>query len=258
MTQEYYTGVHGAVTYAGASLAVAEFDFEITREIASHARSGYWSDLNVPGKVSCKGKLKRIQTNADLLMATLNATPATGAAETLLATSKVLDGSDFYEAMDDTEIAAASRIKITLQTKAVTATGGGTCTLFGTDINGNDISEVISIPNSAAVSDVWYSDNAFLTVEGHLVHDIDTADDLGTLKIEAITGDSTVNVGEPKSFALIGKVEDGTNHITVTLANVMFNKAKFNFTDASKILEDDLEFFVKNPDDDIVVTGADT
>lgn len=258
MAQEYYTGVHGAVTYAGAALAIAEFSFEITRNIASHARSGKWSDLNVPGKVSCKGKLKRIQTNADLLMAALNGTPSTGAAEVLNAATPVMDGTDFYEACDDTSIAAASRIKVTLQTSAVTATGGGYITLIGTDVNGNNISEVIDIANSSAVGAVWYSDNAFLTLPGIMIHDIDTESDTGTLKVEAITGDSTVNVGEPKSFALIGKVEDGTNHITVTLANVSFNKAGFNFTDADEILEDDMEFFVKDPDADIAVTGADT
>lgn len=256
MAQEYYTGVHGAVTYAGAVLAVAEFSFEITRGIASHARSGKYSDLNVPGKLSCKGKLKRIQTNADLLMAALNATPVTGTATVLLATSTVLNASDFYEAMTNTTPGTASRIKVTLQTQ--NATVGGTCTLSGTDIGGNEISEVIDVPATAVVGDYWVTDKAFLTVAGHLVRGIDTASDLGTLKIESIAGDSSVNVGEPKSFALIGAVTDGTNHITVTLANVTFNKAGFDFTDASKILEDDMEFFVKDPDADIVVTGADT
>lgn len=252
--QEYYTGVHGAVTYAGATLAVAEFSFEITRSIASHARSGKWSDLNVPGKVSCKGKLKRIQTNGDLLMAALNATPATGTATTLLATSTVLNAADWYQAMDDTTPGTASRIKLTLQTKAITV--AGTITLIGTDALSNPISEVIEIGVSA-IGSTWTSVNTFLTVEGMVCHDIDSTDDLGTFLVQSIAGDSTVNVGEPKSFALIGAVTDGSNHITVTLANVTFNKAQFNFTDADEILEDDMEFFVKDPDADIAVTGAD-
>jgi hypothetical protein len=256
MTQEYYTGVHGVVTYAEAALAVAEFSFEITRGIASHARSGKWSDLNVPGKVSCKGKLKRIQTNADLLMAALNATPATGTATTLLATSTVLDASDFYQDMTDTTPGTASRIRVTLQTKD--ATVAGTVTLVGTDALGNTISETIDIPATMVVDDYFTTDKVFLTVEGMMVRAVDTADDLGTFKIHSIAGDSSVNIGEPKSFALIGQVVDGTNHITVTLANVSFNKAGFDFTDASKILADDMEFFVKDPDADIAVTGADT
>jgi len=256
MTQEYYTGVHGAVTYAGAPLAVAEFSFEITRGIASHARSGKWSDLNVPGKVSCKGKLKRIQLNADLIMAAMNATPATGTATTLLATSTVLDASDFYQDMTDTTPGTASRIRVTLQTK--NATVAGTVTLVGTDALGNTISETIDIPATMVVDDYFTTDKVFLTVEGMMVRAVDTADDLGTFKIHSIAGDSSVNIGKPKSFALIGSVTDGTNHITVTLANVSFNKAGFDFTDASKILEDDMEFFVKDPDADIAVTGADT
>ena len=256
MTQEYYTGVHGAVTYAGAPLAVAEFSFDITRGIASHARSGKWSDLNVPGKVSCKGKLKRIQLNADLIMAAMNATPATGTPTVLLATSTVLDASDFYQDMTDSTPGTASRIKITLQTKD--ASVAGTVTLIGTDIGGNSISELIDVPATAVIGNYWVTDHAFLTVEGMTVRGIDTADDLGTLKVESIAGDSTTNIGEPASFALIGQVVDGTNHITVTLANVSFNKSGLDFTDASKILEDDMEFFVKDPDADIAVTGADT
>jgi len=39
---------------------------------------------------------------------------------------------------------------------------------------------------------------------------------------------------------------------------VFFTKAGFSFTDASKMLEDDMEFMVKDPDVDIIVTGADT
>lgn len=255
MTQEY-TGVHGVVTYAGSPLAVAEFDFEITRGITSHSRSGKWSDLNIPGKVSCKGKLSRIQTNADLIQAMMNATPTTGTATTLLATSTVLDATDFYEEMDDSTPGTPSRIRVTLKTK--NASVAGTVTLVGTDAAGKTLSETIDIPATMVADQYIDTNNIFATVEGMLVREIDTVDDLGTLEVKSLAGDSTVTIGEPKTFTLVGAVVDGSNNITVTLTNVIFNKSGFNFTDASKMLEDSLEFFVRDPDADIIVSCVDT
>lgn len=254
MAQEYYTGVHGAVTYAGSALAVAEFSFEITRAIASHARSGKWSDLNVPGKVSCKGKLKRIQTNADLLMAALNATPTTGETATAHAGLTLPgDGSENITDMTDTAPSSPSRVRLQILTAGVTV--AGTAILIGTDAGDNALVEAVAVPVMA--QDAYVTSNGvFKTLTHVALKDITAAG--ATLLVQYRAGDSSVNVGEPKSFALIGKVEDGSNHITVTLANVTFNKAGFNFTDADEILEDDMEFFVKDPDADIAVTGADT
>jgi len=250
MTQEYYTGVHGAVTYAGAAFAVAEFDFEITRGIATHARSGKWSDLNVPGKVSCKGKLKRIQVDANLIQAMMNATPTTG--ETATAHAGLTypgSGSENITDMTDTTPSSPSRVRLQALTAPITT--GGTATLIGTDAGDNPISETIPIGTLAQNSYVE-STQVFKTLTHVALAGI--VGDGGTLLVQYRAGDSTTVIGEPKSFSLVGAVVDGSNNITITLSNVMFNKAKFNFTDASKILEDDMEFFVKDPDTDIVVS----
>jgi hypothetical protein len=99
------------------------------------------------------------------------------------------------------------------------------------------------------------SNNVFKTLTHVALKGITAAG--ATLFVQYRAGDSTVNVGEPKVFALVGKVQDGSNHITVTLSNVWFNKAGFGFEDASKGLNDDLTFVITDPDADIVVTGAD-
>ena len=254
MTQEHYTGVHGAVTYGVAALAVAEFGFDITRAVTSHARSGKWSDLNVPGKLSCKGKLKRIQLNADLIQAMLNATPVTG--ETAAAHAGLAgpgDGEENITDMTDTAPTSASLVRLTCLTAAVTV--AGVAVLIGTDAAGNAVAESVAIPTMAADAYVT-SKGVYATLTQVALTDVTCAG--GTIGVGYRAGDSTVTVGEPKSFALIGKVTDGTNHITVTLANVFFTKAGLNFTDASKMLEDDMDFIVKDPDVDIIVTGADT
>ena len=103
MTQDAYTGVHGTVSYAGSTIAVAEFDVKIKRGVASHARSGKWSDYKLPGKIDVTGSMKRILTDGELLAALLNATPAIGAAETLHAGLTCPgDGSENITDMTDT------------------------------------------------------------------------------------------------------------------------------------------------------------
>lgn len=253
MTQEYYTGVHGVVTYAGAPLAVGEFDFEITRGIATQARSGKWSDLNVPGKVSCKGKLKRIQKNADLIQAMMSSTPTTGETATAHA-GLTYPGSGAENITDMTDTAPSSPSRVRLQALTAAITTGGTATLIGTDAGDNPISEIISVGTLAQDAYVE-SKMVFKTLTHVALAGIVGAG--GTLLVQYRAGDSTTTIGEPKRFTLIGAVEDGSNNITITLSNVMFSKAKFNFTDAGKILEDDLEFFVKDPDSDIIVSCVD-
>ncbi len=254
MVQEHYTGVHGVVTYAGAALAGAFFDFEVDRGTVAFPRSGKWSDLNKPGKVSAKGSIKRIQTNADLLMAAINGTPTTG--ETAAAHAGLTgpgDASENITDMTDTTPASASKIRLTCLTAAVTVAGHAV--LIGTDAGDNAISEIVAIPTMAADAYVT-SQNTFKTLTHVALKNVTCAG--GTIGVGYRAGTATVVVGEPKVFALIGKVEDGTNHITVTLSNVWFNKSKFGFEDAGKGLNDDLSFVITDPDADIAVTGADT
>jgi len=250
MTQDNYTGVQGAVTYASAPFAVADFEFTVTRGVASHPRSGKWSDLNKPGKISVAGKITRIQTNADLLMAALNATPATGSATACLSATSFTAGTAVPITSDP---ATVSRLKVTTSNATTTLAGG--FTIVGTDANDNYVSETIYIPASTLSGTVFYTSKAFKTAN-YAVTDVITGSH--KLQIDGVLGDASVNVGEPKSFDLIGAVTDGTNHITVTLSNCFFTSAGFKFSDANTMLSDELAFMVMDPDADVIVTGADT
>jgi len=66
MTATHYTGFHGAVTI-GAAFAVAEFSLKIDRSEATHARSGFYSDLKVPGKINATGTITRIMIDKTML-----------------------------------------------------------------------------------------------------------------------------------------------------------------------------------------------
>lgn len=252
MTQDAYTGVQGVVTYADAALADAMFDFTITRGLASGTRSGKWSDLNKPGKVTVTGKITRIQRNADLIQAALNGTPTTGSAGTLEAAATFTAGTAIT--INDAAPATPSRVTITLAVAALTT--GGHIVLYGTDVNDNAISEVITMANGSVAGTVWTSKSVFKTCTNALPVGIASTGG-GTLEFKSIVGDSTVNIGDPKEFNLIGYVADGSNNITITLAHCFFTGAKFSFTDASAQLSDDLPFAVTDPDADVIVTGVD-
>lgn len=254
MTQDAYTGVQGAVTYAGATLAGCMFDFEITRSTVAFPRAGKWSDLNKPGKVSCKGSITRIQSNADLLMAALNGTPSTGCTDTLHAgLTAPGSGAENITDMTDTSPSSPSRIKLVATGGAVT--GAGHAILYGTDAGSNKISEVVAVTtlaeNSYATSKYVY------TTLTHVALSEVTMGSGDTLAVVCSAGDSSVNVGAPKEFALVGAVTEGSNNITVTLSNVWFDKAPFSFEDAGKGLTEELTFVVTDPDADIAVSGAD-
>lgn len=252
MSQDAYTGVQGVVTYADAALADAMFDFTITRGLATGQRSGKWSDLNKPGKVTVTGKITRIQRNADLIQAALNATPTTGTAIEIEAAATFTAGTAI--ALNDAPPTTPSRIRVTLSVAALTT--GGTLIIYGTDPNDNAISEVLTLENGSAASSTWTTRHVFKTCTYALPVGIASSGG-GKLAFAGIAGDSTVNVGDPKTFNLIGYVEDGSNNITITLSNCFFTGTKFSFTDASAQLMDDVPFAVTDPDADVIVTGVD-
>lgn len=63
----YYTGKDGVLTFDASNVAVGEFTVKITRNVASHARSGKYSDLKKAGKVSFAGTIKRMILSGNLL-----------------------------------------------------------------------------------------------------------------------------------------------------------------------------------------------
>ena len=63
----YYTGKEGEMTFDNSAVAIGEFTVKITRNVASHARSGKYSDLKKQGKVSFAGTMKRMMLGAELL-----------------------------------------------------------------------------------------------------------------------------------------------------------------------------------------------
>ena len=245
---EVYTGVQGVVTYADAALADAMFDFTITRGLASGNRSGKWSDINKPGKVTVTGKITRIQRNAALVQAALNTTIQSGTATACLAATSFTAGTAVAITLDP---ATVSRLRVLTSNAATTL--AGSFTIVGTDANDATVSETISVPAATPSGTAYYTAKAFKTAKYAITVGI-----TGTAKfqIDGIAASATVVVGSPSVFNLIGAVVDGGNNITITLAHCFFTGANFSFTDASAQLKDALPFAITDPDADVIVTGV--
>lgn len=244
-----YTGVHGTVTVGGSAIADVFYDIKWKRATVSHGRSGKYSDSNYPGKLTVTTKIKKALVYADaavVLGYSLNATPITGTAETLLAASHVLDAGDAYEDMTDDTIATASRIRYTLATKAITT--GGTITLIGEDNDGNPISETIKVTAPASIGDTWTTTKLFKKLYGHTIRAIDSADDLGTFTVASIAGSAAYTVGDPKVFDLIGTLTQGATTLVFTQPDCWFTEGGIAWEDAGKVIEVECPVEMRDPD----------
>jgi hypothetical protein len=67
MTATHFTGVHGTLTIDTVATAISEFSLKIDRGVAAHARSGYYSDYQVPGKATVTGTINRMMISKAFL-----------------------------------------------------------------------------------------------------------------------------------------------------------------------------------------------
>jgi hypothetical protein len=243
-----YTGAMGTITVGGVPLADVTYDVKWDRATVSHNRGGKHSDINIPGKISVKTKIKKALVYGDIektLGYSLTDTPITGTAETLLSASHVLDGTDNYEDMTDDTIATASRIRYTLATAAIVT--GGTITIIGEDNDGNAMEELITVAASA-IGTTWTSTKVFKKVYGHTIRGIDSTGDLGTFVVASIVGSSTYTVGDPKIFDLVGTLTKGGHTIVITQPDCWFKTGGIAWEDAGKIIDVDGDVEMRDPD----------
>lgn len=258
-TQDFgeYTGLEGSLTVGGLPIADVFFDCKWARGGVGIPRSGKHSDKELPGKLTQTTKIRKALVHEDapvLLGYSLNDTPITGSAGTLLATSHVLDAGDAYEDMTTPTIATESRVKYTLQTKNLTV--AGTITIIGEDTAGNAISETIEVPATMLIAETLISSKVYKKVHGHTIRAVDSTDDLGTFKVESIIGSSTLTVGNPKVFDLVGSVTKGSKSITVTLIDCWFKNGGLAWTDVGKTVDVDADVGMYDPDElECVIVG---
>lgn len=242
-----YQGAHGILEVDDVAFAVAEFTVKSTRGTAVQPRSGTWSDLELPGKVAIAGTFKRILIDGKML-GMLIGTASAGASVTLHAgvTAPGVAGENVTD-MSPTA-AQSSHIKFTALTDAVTAEGH--VIIYGTDVNDNSQIELVTIPVMDLAATVT-STKVFKSVT-HVVG-FEWVQATGTLKVDAITGDTTYSIGEPTYFKLKGKLVKGSDHVYITMNNCYLIDGEFGFTDANAIVNDSLSYKMKDPDADLSI-----
>jgi hypothetical protein len=245
MAVDSYTGVHGTVEKDGTPVAASEFDVKITRGVAAAKRSNKWSDFKKPGKVDITGSIKSILTDGSILGYMFNSTPTTG-------TSSVLHAGLTYPAsgtaenitdMTSTTITTASQVRLTALTAAVT--GAGQAIIYGTVDGTIKTSEIVEVPTMGIGAYVT-STKVFKTVTHVALIGVVGAG--GTLKVESITGNSTVAVGAPAVFTLVGKLTQGSNHVYINLPGCFITEGSFSFSDADEIVMNNNSFTVQDAD----------
>lgn len=244
-----YTGTEGVLEIADSPIAVAEFTLKVTRGVASHGRSGKHSDLKLPGKVDVTGTIKRIMIDGTMLGKVVGDTEETGEAAALHAGLAIPGaGAELVTDMTATD-SKSSLIKFTALTSAVTAVGKAI--LYGTDINDNKLTEVVTIPK-LGINETTTGKKIFKTLTHVVTFDyVQTAG--STMKVDAVVGASGIVVGEAKIFKIKGKATSGSNHVYVTADNCFLTDGEFAFSDADTIMSDTLSFTMKDPDADLKV-----
>lgn len=252
MTVEAYTGVHGVLLINEVPVADVTFSIKIERGVAEADRLGKYSAKKYPGKVNVTGTIDEIVTDGELLGMAVGETSITGTAVALHAgMTPPGAGSSSLIAMSEDDCVTPSQIEITALTEPVT--GAGTAIIYGTGANGKPLSEVVAIPVMAA-GDAVRSSRKFLTVEHITLVDVVQAD--GTLKVDSVAGGASVTVGAAKHFDLVGKLEQGLNHITIVADNCFLTSGEISFQNADTIVRNPAAFTMRDPDADFEVTYA--
>lgn len=242
-----YTGAMCTLEINDIAFALSAFTLDEDRGVVSFPRSGKESDLQLAGKLRISGTLSRIQIDSVLLGYVLNSTTVSGVANDLHAGLSAPGASgESVTDMTDTD-SKSGLIKFTALTSAITAVGKAI--LYGTDINDNKTTEVVTIPK-LGINETTTGKKIFKTLTHVALFDYVHAN---TLKVQSVAGASSITVGRPKYFKIKGKAVNGSNHVYVIADNCFLTKGSFGFTDADGGLSDTLNWTMKDPDADYSV-----
>jgi len=239
-----YTGAMGTITLsAGGALADVEFDVKWSRSTVTHSRGGKHSDIQIPGKLTVKTKIKKALVYADAARTLgygLTNTAVTGTATACLAATSFTAGTAVPITADP---ATASVLRVRTSTDVSTAAGG--FTIVGTDVNDVEQSETLTIPNGTVVGTDFYTTKVFKLANYAITNAI-----TGSIKfqIDGVAATATYAVGDPKVFDLVGVLTKGATTITITLPDCWFSSGGISWVDAGKIVDVDADVEMRDPD----------
>lgn len=250
MTLTHLTGAKCDIYVGGTLWAGADFELKLSQGKASHARTGYKSDVNYPGKltatITCKNVMKNMAYNGMML----TSTPTSGTGSILK--SGITLTADGYTATSTSAIATPSRISLTAQTAAVTTPG--VVTVIGFGIGGAPLEEDITVGDIGVGASVNGS-KLFTSVTGYYNTGVRSA--TGTLTASSITGAASYVVtantnGVPQDPAymtlLMQGFDDLGNYVKAQATNCWISSNTFKSGDSANPLEDAVTFEIMDID----------
>lgn len=249
MTLTHLTGANCSILVGGSVWAAADFEFKQTRSAASHARTGYISDVSYPGKYKPGITCKNVMRSSYYLGQTIAATAITGTAGTIK--TGVTLTADGYTASTTPAIATPSRISLTVQTAAVTT--AGYVTVMGTGSNGALLEEDIYV-GTLGVGVAAIGQKLFSTVVGVYVTGVRST--TGTLTVASVAGASyyVPTTAAPGLFTLLMQgIDDLGNFVKVQATGCWISSSVYKSGDSGTVVEDNITFEITDPDNGIQI-----
>jgi len=239
-----YTGAMGTITLSsGGALADVEYDIKWSRSTVTHSRGGKHSDIQIPGKLTVKTKIKKALVYADAARTLgygLTDTAVTGTATACLAATSFTAGTAVPITSDPATVSV-----LAVTTSNASTTLAGSFTIVGTDVNDDPISESIEVPGATISGTIFKTSKSFKTADYAITNTI-----TGTAKfqIDGVAATATYNVGNPKVFDLVGVLTKGATTITITQPDCWFSSGGISWVDAGKIVDVDADVEMRDPD----------
>jgi hypothetical protein len=233
------------MTIDGTAFADIQYDIRWGTSDVMYPRSNKRSDGCIPGKRSVQTKIKKVFVHEDagiVLGYSMSDTPITGANGVLQAANTFT--ADSVEAIGANPT-AASRVKITVGTAAITT--AGKVIVYGTDASDQVIAEIYTIPLGTVATTTFTGTKVFKTTTHYAI--IDLVGDTGcTLALDSVAGSSTLTFGDPKIFDLVGTLTKGAKSITITQQDCWLKNGGIAWVDSGRVIEVDAEVSMHDPD----------
>ncbi len=237
-----FTGVHGALQYAGVTIGYAEANVKITRNVIEAKRGGKRSNIQAPGKFSITGSITRYMLDGSKLADLITDTPVTGTSQTLVNAGASLNTAGIMSQSGTN----AGNAKVRVTTAGATTTTQTVLTFYGTDPAGNIAQDYIVIPAGTPINTTFDTSKVFATVTR--IDNTVAAGSGVTCGIASVAGVTTAVVSVPKYFTLIFSVTKGSSNVVYTLPRCFLTSGEFSLGDADTPVQDKLDFAVEDAD----------
>jgi len=240
-----YTDIDGSLMVGVAPVANIQFDCKWKRTVNKVPMAQGYAEKQIPGYLELTVKIKKgalIHSDAEVLQGySLTDTPITGTASTLQAAATFT--ADTVETIGANP-ATPSRVRISLTVADITT--AGEVIVYGTDAADNKISELFVIPVSTTAGTNFDGSKVFKTTTKAAIIGLASTGG-GKLTFASLAGASSITVGNPKVFDIVGTVTKGAKSIQITIPDCWFINGGLTWTEGGKPIPVEVDVAVYDP-----------